>query len=67
MEKLNNLEVSALKQAQSKNGIDPVSMDDFYVTIVFPLIESGLLDSGFPIRITPKGSALLEKYNQVKK
>jgi hypothetical protein len=64
MEKLNKMEVSALKQAQSKNGIDPVSMDDFYVTVVFPLIESGLLESGFPIRITPKGRAVLEKYRQ---
>ncbi|MBF0445599.1 MAG: hypothetical protein HQL68_08405 [Magnetococcales bacterium] len=65
MEKLNKMEVSALKQAQSQEGIDPVGMDDFYVTVIFPLIESGLLESGFPIRITPKGSAVLEEYSQI--
>jgi hypothetical protein len=64
MEKLNKMEVSALKQANSNGGIDPASMDDFYVTVVFPLIESGLIESGFPIRITAKGIATLEKYVQ---
>ncbi|MBF0381884.1 MAG: hypothetical protein HQL69_12755 [Magnetococcales bacterium] len=63
MNKLNKMEIMALKQAESQNGIDPVSMDDFYVTVVFPLIEAGLLESGFPIRITAKGRAELDRHN----
>jgi hypothetical protein len=62
MQDLTGMDIAALKQADSEKGIDPASMDDFYVTVVFPLIERGLLESGFPIRTTAQGKAALKKH-----
>lgn len=60
MDELNDMEIEALRQASTPTGIDPTQMDDFMVTVIFPLIEAGLLESGFPIRITSNGRDVLD-------
>jgi hypothetical protein len=64
MDEMSEMQIAALKQADSHDGIDPSSIDNFFVTVVFPLIDAGFLESGFPIRITPKGRVVLARREQ---